>query len=193
MFEAWVLCSISLVTSLVSEALTYYFVYRKPHYQNLRTKIELAYYEVDDLKRSGGDEKKCKRIEREMKSDNTKLMGMRMYSMMFLGVSSFIMYQAMRKTYAGLIVAKLPFVPFDMLTKLSHSGIEGTDMTDCSFVSVIAFICDVQHVVVDVQRKPTPHTCHCHNLLIDFLTRLLFGLFVLCVAGILVCIDHDGF
>lgn len=135
MFEAWILCLVSLATSLLSEALTYYFVYRKPHYQNLRTKIETTFYQVNDLKRSGTDEKKCKRLEREMKADNTKLTGMRMYSMIFLGVSSFVMYQALRKSYAGFIVAKLPFVPFQLLTRMSHSGIEGTDMTDCSFVS----------------------------------------------------------
>ena len=65
----------------MSEGLTYYFVYRKPHYQNLKKKIESAFYQVDDLKRSGSDAAKCKRIEREMKSDNTKLMGLRMYSL----------------------------------------------------------------------------------------------------------------
>lgn len=138
--EAWTLCLISLTTALVSEGLTYYFVYRKPHYQNLRNKIETLFYQVEDLKRNGKDEAKRKRLEREMKADNTKIMGMRMYSLIFLGISSFVLYQAMRKSYAGFIVAKLPFLPFDLLTRMSHAGIEGTDMTDCSFVSEVDFL-----------------------------------------------------
>merc|ERR1712224_611749 len=93
----------------------------------------MGFYQVEDLKLSGRDEKKRKRIEREMKEDNTKLMGMRMYSLVFLGISSFILYQVMRKSFAGVIVAKLPFVPIDLLTRMSHSGIEGNDLTDCSF------------------------------------------------------------
>jgi hypothetical protein len=137
--DAFTLCFISLATALVSEALTYYFVYRKPHYQKLRKKIEILFYQVEDLKKTGKDEIKCKRFERDMKAENTKLMGMRMYSLVFLGITSFVLYQAMRKSYAGLIVAKLPFVPFELLTRMSHAGLEGSDMTDCSFVST--FFC----------------------------------------------------
>lgn len=33
------------------------------------------------------------------------------------------------------MVAKLPFVPFSLLQKISHRGLEGEDPTDCAVVS----------------------------------------------------------
>ena len=42
--------------------------------------------------------------------------------------------------YAGVVIAKLPFVPFSFIQGLSHRNLEGDDMTDCSmiFLYVIA-------------------------------------------------------
>ena len=136
MLHGWLLCFISLINAIISELLTYYFVYRKEHYQKLKKKIINTFYFVNELKRNGQNDKKRKKLERDMKEDNTKLMGMKMYSFLFLGLTSFALYQFMRKSYVGLIVAKLPFEPFSLLTRMSHAGIEGNDMTDCSFVSI---------------------------------------------------------
>lgn len=38
-------------------------------------------------------------------------------------------------SFAGYVVAKLPFVPFSLLQKITHRGLPGDDPTDCSVVS----------------------------------------------------------
>jgi hypothetical protein len=39
---------------------------------------------------------------------------------------------------AGRVVAKLPFEPPAFLQFVSHSGLEGTDATDCAFMFLYA-------------------------------------------------------
>lgn len=38
-------------------------------------------------------------------------------------------------SFKGIVVAKLPFVPFGLVQSISHRGLEGDDPTDCSVVS----------------------------------------------------------
>lgn len=40
-------------------------------------------------------------------------------------------------SFTGLVVAKLPFVPFSLVQRISHRGLEGDDPTDCSMVSIL--------------------------------------------------------
>lgn len=38
--------------------------------------------------------------------------------------------------YQGIVVAKLPFEPFGLLSSVSHRGILSSDYTDCSFIFI---------------------------------------------------------
>lgn len=38
-------------------------------------------------------------------------------------------------SFAGVVVAKLPFVPYSLIQRISHRGLDGDDPTDCSMVS----------------------------------------------------------
>ena len=42
----------------------------------------------------------------------------------------------MKQYYTGVVVAKLPFVPISLFRKLTHSGLETEDFTDCSMVLI---------------------------------------------------------
>lgn len=46
----------------------------------------------------------------------------------------------LNKYYSGIVLAKLPFEPFWLIKGLSHRGIEGSDLTDCSFVFIYVLI-----------------------------------------------------
>lgn len=49
-------------------------------------------------------------------------------------------------SFSGVVAAKLPFVPFSLIQKISHRGLEGDDPTDCSVVSGgKLFTCAVHH------------------------------------------------
>ncbi|CAN0332709.1 unnamed protein product, partial [Ectocarpus sp. 4 AP-2014] len=40
--------------------------------------------------------------------------------------------------FAGIVVAKLPFVPISLVQKISHRALEGEDPTDCSVAFIFA-------------------------------------------------------
>mmetsp|Transcript_25028 Transcript_25028/g.36949 ORF Transcript_25028/g.36949 Transcript_25028/m.36949 type:complete len:178 (-) Transcript_25028:62-595(-) len=131
--DAVFICTVSAAVTLLSEGISWYFIYRKAPYQRLKEKIEKTYYSVQRMKRDGGDEKTLAKMEKDMKRDNTQLSGMKMYSLIFLSIVMFVLYQVMRKTYSDVVVAKLPFEPLSLFTKMTHSGLTSLDMTDCSF------------------------------------------------------------
>ena len=87
------------------------------------------------MKREGRDPKAISRLEKQMQKDNATLTGMRMYSMIFLSIAMLALYQVLKHRYADVAVAKLPFVPFQFLTKMTHAGLTSSDMSDCGFVS----------------------------------------------------------
>lgn len=113
---------------------SYFLIYRKPAYQSLKEKIEKAYRLTQKMKQEGGDEKIRIKLEKEMKQDNTALSGMKMYSLIFFSIFMLVLFQVMKSTYADVVVAKLPFTPPSLLTRMTHSGLTSTDMSDCSFV-----------------------------------------------------------
>lgn len=47
----------------------------------------------------------------------------------------FLFFSRRTSSFSGFVVAKLPFVPFSLLQKLSHRNLAGDDPTDCSVVS----------------------------------------------------------
>jgi hypothetical protein len=119
---------------LPSSGASYYLIYRKPAYKLLKEKIEKSYALTQKMKREGGDEKIRIKLEKEMKQDNTALSGMKMYSLIFFSIFMLVLFQVMKSTYADVVVAKLPFTPPSLLTRMTHSGLNSTDMADCSFV-----------------------------------------------------------
>ena len=54
--------------------------------------------------------------------------------MIFLSVVMLVLYQLLKQYYNGVVVAKLPFVPIALFRKLTHSGLDTDDFTDCSMV-----------------------------------------------------------
>lgn len=46
----------------------------------------------------------------------------------------------MNKYYSGTVLAKLPFQPVWLISSMSHRGIEGNDLTDCSYVFIFILI-----------------------------------------------------
>jgi hypothetical protein len=40
-------------------------------------------------------------------------------------------FAILNANYSGAVVAKLPFVPIPLVQMISHSGLSGTDMTEC--------------------------------------------------------------
>ena len=47
-------------------------------------------------------------------------------------------YDLMMFLFGSFVVGKIPFVPWSFITKLSHRGLPGNDMTDCSMAFILA-------------------------------------------------------
>lgn len=54
---------------------------------------------------------------------------------MVVSLCLFILYQSLARIYGGRVVAKLPFEPHPFLARITHRGLSGDDITDCSMVS----------------------------------------------------------
>lgn len=69
----------------------------------------------------------------------------------------FLLQSSLRvPSFTGFVVAKLPFVPFSLIQKLSHRNLEGDDPTDCSMVGArycaVIFV-PLAHQSPDLMRR----------------------------------------
>lgn len=120
--------------SLNSTAISWYFIFSKPAYQELKKIIEKNIKLIEKWKRSGKDDKKRERMEAELKLDNTKLAGMKAYNMIFLSVVMIGVYQGLKYYYGDMVVARLPFVPFSFFKRVFQAGVTSDDPTACGMV-----------------------------------------------------------
>lgn len=77
-----------------------------------------------------------------------------------IALTMYSLYNFLSRAYAGVVVCKLPFVPISILQGMSHSGIMGTDYSECSFMFIfvvagLGFRANVQRML-GVKQPPTP-------------------------------------
>lgn len=78
-------------------------------------------------------EKVVTRIEDELKDATTKMNGLKLKTNILVGVMFFFLYRMVAAKWTGVVVARLPFMPIRIVQNLSHRGIEGNDVYECSF------------------------------------------------------------
>ena len=100
----------------------------------MKNQIEKNVKLVDKWRRNGKDDKKREKMESEIKLDNSKLSGMKVYSLVFVSVIMIAVYQGLKYYYDGVVVAKLPFVPFSIFQRILQAGIATSDPSDCGMV-----------------------------------------------------------
>ena len=52
------------------------------------------------------------------------------------GLSTFVVMYFLNNQFYGLIVGKLPFVPFSFVSSMSHRGIDGEDYSQVSLLFI---------------------------------------------------------
>lgn len=85
---------------------------------------------VDKLKNY---EKGVARMESELKEATAKMNGMKLSSNIGAAVAFFFLYRNVAARWTGTPVATLPFVPLRIVQNLSHRGLPGDDLSQCSF------------------------------------------------------------
>lgn len=85
---------------------------------------------VDKLKNY---EKGIARMESELKEVTAKMNGMKLSSNIVAAVAFFFLYRNVAARWTGVPVAILPFVPLRLVQNISHRGLEGDNLRQCSF------------------------------------------------------------
>ena len=55
---------------------------------------------------------------------------------MITAVFHLCMFFSLKASYEGMVLARLPFVPFSFVQSVSHRGMPGVDMQDCGMMFV---------------------------------------------------------
>lgn len=139
LFDSVVIIFLALLTNLFSEFLSWLLIYRKRKYKDCKKQIDILTKKVENAKESLKGktktvDKKIKQQETDLKSLNSDMMKIRMITTFIIGLFVVFFLSLFNNIYQGIVVAKLPFVPFGLLSSISHRGILSNDYTDCSFI-----------------------------------------------------------
>jgi calcium load-activated calcium channel len=79
-----------------------------------------------------------KRLEDSMASNARDMAGLRFKLNMLNGLIMFASYAALQRVWGGVPVAVLPFSPPGWIANVTHRGLEGDDVTQCSAIFIYA-------------------------------------------------------
>ena len=70
--------------------------------------------------------------EQDLRSKHQLLMSMKVKGMIIVGLFMLTFVTTLNKSFAGTVVARLPFTPPGLFRNFTHYGIPGNDFTECS-------------------------------------------------------------
>lgn len=129
---------LAIGTNLFAEFLTWIIIYRTKRYRDTKKQIDLLNLKIEKAKestkgKSKHTDKKVKQQENDLKLLSYDMMKTKMISMFTIGLFTVFFISLFNGIFQGIVLAKLPFVPFKLLSGMSHRGILSNDLTDCSF------------------------------------------------------------
>ncbi|KAL3533973.1 hypothetical protein ACH5RR_007494 [Cinchona calisaya] len=145
---------ISIFTAVVCEAISWVLIYRTSSYKSLKSTIDKASKKLETMKTTAPNgaaaeiyskkskTKKIDRVETSLKESSRDLSLFKLKSGGVVAVVLFMVFGFLNSLFEGKTVAKLPFVPFKIVQKMSHRGLSGDDMTDCS-MAFLYFLCSI--------------------------------------------------
>lgn len=147
----------ALFTAALAETLSYFLIYCKPEYIQLKKNIESLSKALEKGKdkfltasKKKIHDKKMSKDESTLKVLNQQLSVNKMKSTFIIALFMIAVVSTLSSTYHGVVVAKLPFVPFGLIQGLTHRGLPGNDMTDCSMIFL--YVLTSYIVRADIQK-----------------------------------------
>ena len=157
---------LSIFTNLFAEFLTWMFIYRTKKYKENKKQMDKLTKSLEVTKESTKGkrkqiDKKIKQQENELKYMGFEMMKIKFISMIIIGLFTFFFISLFNGLFQGIVVAKIPFVPFKLLRGLSHRGILSNDFTDCSFV-FLYLLCNIsfRHINKKILGFAPPRTAN---------------------------------
>ncbi|KAF8396035.1 hypothetical protein HHK36_017647 [Tetracentron sinense] len=138
---------ISICTAFLCEGISWILIYRTSSYKSLRSTIDKASKKLETMKTVDKPSKKSKtkkidRVETSLKESSRDLSLSKLKSGAVVALVLFVVFGLLNSLFEGKPVAKLPFVPVSIVQKMSHRGLQGGDMTDCS-MAFLYFLCSI--------------------------------------------------
>lgn len=147
-YSLLLIVGIAVLTSSVSEFLSWFLLYRKEEYKfNTSThsiisgKIDKLNKKLEKLKdthviqaQSKAHDKKVAQTEAQLKAINQQMTFQSMKSNLLIG---FVMIGAINMIgtyFQGQVIAVLPFEPYSLFTGITHRNIEGEDFHEAAYL-----------------------------------------------------------
>lgn len=116
-------------------------IYSKPEFKDLSKEIESTQKKIDSTKddvldKKTGKKKKASNLESKLQILQRDLMFMKMKSTVLVTIFMIVTLSSLGNYYDGRPVARLPFVPFSLLSSVTHRGLIGDDTTECSYIFI---------------------------------------------------------
>ncbi|KAL3632387.1 hypothetical protein CASFOL_025371 [Castilleja foliolosa] len=144
----------SLCTAVVCEAISWLLIYRTASYKSLKSSIDKASKKLETMKttdanpttssllKKSSKTKKMDRVESSLKESSRDLSMFKFKSGAVVALVLFMVFGLLNSMFEGKVVAKIPFVPIRLVQKMSHRGLSGDDMTDCS-MAFLYLLCSI--------------------------------------------------
>ena len=149
--NAFMIIGLAILTALFAEMFAYIIIYRKDYYKDLIKDATGTMKRLDKDRKALNPlsnnfkklDRKIKMDEKQLKGYSSKLASTKMKSTAFIGICMIGIMNLMSNYFSGIVVAKLPFTPFSLMTGITHRNLEGEDYTDCSmiFLYILANVC----------------------------------------------------
>lgn len=133
----------AIFTAVLAEGLSWLLIYRTEDYKQIQKGVEALSKQLEKEKekivtasKQKAQEKKVSKTDSLLKTMSQQLNASKMKSTMIIALFMIAFMSTLSSTYHGVVVGKLPFVPFSFLQGITHRNLPGDDMTDCSMIFV---------------------------------------------------------
>ncbi|KAL3534126.1 hypothetical protein ACH5RR_002587 [Cinchona calisaya] len=142
--------AISIFSTILCEALCWLLIYHTNSYKSLKYAFNKSSKKLKGMKnpKNSGEitrksrTRKIDRVATSLKESSRDLYLFKLKSGAIGILVLLINFGLLNNLFEGKPVAKLPFVPSQVVHRLSHRGLSGDDMTDCS-VFFLYFLCSI--------------------------------------------------
>jgi len=139
----------AIASAVICEAISWLLVYRREDYQRLHVHFTNASKRLERKREApvpppkavkGGDkkDKKLMMLEREFGHAKRDLLAFKSRCNMLTAFFHTVTFFSLKTSYDGVVLARLPFVPFGFMQSLSHRNLPGNDMRDCGIIIIYA-------------------------------------------------------
>eukprot|EP00123_Amoebidium_parasiticum_P022236 comp8294_c0_seq1/m.3698 comp8294_c0_seq1/g.3698 ORF comp8294_c0_seq1/g.3698 comp8294_c0_seq1/m.3698 type:complete len:204 (-) comp8294_c0_seq1:265-876(-) len=136
---------ITLAVSMLTEVVNYYLLYRKESYKSIVAQMERHREKMEREKaqlegKAKMDARKREKIveglENTYKAMGVDLQKEKIGSQIASAFVFLSVLGAFSNVFEGLVMGKLPFVPFGFIQGMSHRGLSGEDYTECNYLFI---------------------------------------------------------